>query len=216
MSQTLRGAQPLGVPSMLSRAKDVGKSHSAAPLLCLEGGNRAVCPTLSRESWLFLDHSHSLCTKPKKLLSVFFNLKPSNPELPISSEIFKALIPHLQLGFPHPTVLLWDSLWFLAQNTCWRQRKFTCNRYPGSVKATPHFQGHVPPPTHPVFWPINVSLSEPQHPELLWVLSALWTIRALLIELMIAILHSARLLHSLSLGAFHPHSSAGNEGESVK
>lgn len=151
MSQTLRGAQPLGVPSMLSRAKDVGKSHSAAPLLCLEGGNRAVCPTLSRESWLFLDHSHSLCTKPKKLLSVFFNLKPSNPELPISSEIFKALIPHLQLGFPHPTVLLWDSLWFLAQNTCWRQRKFTCNRYPGSVKATPHFQGHVPPPTHPVF-----------------------------------------------------------------
>lgn len=33
--------------------------------------------------------------------------------------------------------------------------------------------------------------AEPQHPELLWILSASWTIRALLIELMIAILHAA-------------------------
>lgn len=106
MSPTLRGAQPPGVLSMVSRQRT--QVNLTVRLLCLEGGNRAVCCYLSGGSWLFLDHSHSLCTKPKKLLRVFFILKPSNPELPISSEIFKALIPHLQLGFPHPTVLLWD------------------------------------------------------------------------------------------------------------
>lgn len=33
----------------------------------------------------------------------------------------------------------------LAGNTCWRQRKYTCNRYPAGVKPTLRFQGHFPP-----------------------------------------------------------------------
>lgn len=53
-----------------------------------------------------------------------------------------------------------------------------------------------------VFWPINVSLSKHQHPELLWILSAHWTVGGrggggLLIELMIAILHVASRVLSL-------------------
>lgn len=64
--------------------------------------------------------------------------------------------PNVEFHLPHfhPSPL--GPLWMPAQNTCWRQRKFTCNRYPAGVKPTLRFQGHFPPS----FCPINLSLSE--------------------------------------------------------
>lgn len=65
--------------------------------------------------------------------------------------------PNLGLHLPHSHPSPLGSLWMPARNTCWRQRKFTCNRYPAGVKPTLRFQGHFPPHLLPHQ---RVSLSE--------------------------------------------------------
>ena len=58
--------------------------------------------------------------------------------------------PNLQLHLPHSHPSPLGALWMPAQNTCWRQRKFTCNRYSAGVKPTLGLPGSCSsPPSAP-------------------------------------------------------------------